>query len=46
MNLELRIGRAIVHTASLYGAARYSAWVRRLARARMRKARLRRFAVG
>jgi hypothetical protein len=46
MNLELRISRAIVRALSQYSAARHSAWLQRVARARMKQARLRRLPLG
>ena len=46
MNLEIRISRAIVRALSQYSAARHSAWLQRVARARMRQARLRRSRFG
>jgi hypothetical protein len=46
MNLELRISRAIVRALSQYSAARHSAWLQRVARARMKQARFRRLPLG
>jgi len=46
MNLDIRISRAIARAVSQYSVARHSRWVRCLARARLKQARLRRLPIG
>ena len=46
MNLEIRISGAIGRAVWQYSVARHRSWLQRLARARMKQARLRRLPLG